>query len=65
MSGLPRKGQRVCVLRHYTPAWAMGTGLRVSLPPGKYRVTGEQRVNGVRFICLEDAYRVDVREIPN
>ena len=55
--------QRICSFRQYTPAWAIGTGLRVSLAPGKYRVTHEEVRSGVRYLCLDDAYRVDSREI--
>ena len=55
--------QRICIFRQYTPAWAIGTGLRVSLAPGKYIVTREERRGGVLYLCLDDAYRVDSREI--
>ena len=55
--------QRICIFRQYTPAWEIGTGLRVSLSPGKYRVTLEEFHNGVRYFCLDETYRIDTRDI--
>ena len=45
-----------CTIRYYVSAWAVGTGLQVSLEPGEYRVTGEGDVNGVSFLHLDGAY---------
>ncbi len=47
---------RYTVKRH-SPAWAIGTGLRVGLEPGEYRITGQHVVNGVPFVELDGAYR--------
>ena len=55
--------QRTCRFEQYTPAWARGTGLRVSLNPGVYRITGEEELNGVLYFWLNDLYRVDSREV--
>lgn len=49
---------RHCTIDHYAPAWALGTGLRVGLPPGKYKVTGEDRINGRFYLRIEDKYRI-------
>jgi hypothetical protein len=68
MEGMPAanlKADRFCSFRRYTRAWQLGTGLRVSLAPGNYQVTGEVRLNGVVFFCLEGGYRIDVRELPS
>ena len=64
MTSAARSGsQRICNFRHYTPAWEIGTGLRVSLAPGKYRVTSEEVRDGVRYLCLDETHRVDVSDI--
>ena len=65
MSTANFEADRFCTFRRYTRAWQSGTGLRVSLAPGKYQVTGEERLNGVTFFCLEGGYRIDVRELPS
>lgn len=54
-----------CLFEQYTPAWELGTGLRVSLPPGSYRVTGEEMLDGSRYVRLNEVYRVNVRDIAN
>ncbi len=48
---------------HYAKAWRLGTGLPVALTPGQYRITGEDRMNGVVYYRLNDMYRVDSREL--
>ena len=45
-----------CVVHRYGTAWALGTGLRVGLKPGEYRVTGAGDLNGVAALQLEGAY---------
>ncbi len=54
----PHKTERYLQLKTYTPAWKIGTGLPDSLPPGQYHVTGEDCVDGVTYILLNNAYRV-------
>lgn len=49
---------KTCDFRYYTPAWKIGTGLQVSLPPGKYLVTSEEVRDGVRYFCLDETYRI-------
>lgn len=56
--------QTTCTFNGYTPAWALGTGLRVSLAPGRYQITGEEQLNGVRYLWLNESYRIDARELP-
>ena len=50
-----------CTVERYTPAWALGTGLRVALAPGHYRVTGRDHVHGRRYFRLANAFRIDAR----
>ena len=45
-----------CTVKRCSPAWAIGTGLRVGLEPGEYRITGQPVVNGVPFVELDGAY---------
>jgi hypothetical protein len=54
---------KLCRLDRYTPAWAVGTGLRVTLAPGSYSIVGEEEVGGVQFLRLGDGYKVDARHI--
>ena len=63
MSAANSETTRFCTFEHYTRAWEVGTGLRISLAPGRYRITGEEQFSGIRYYRLEGAYRVDVREI--
>jgi hypothetical protein len=66
MEGMPAansEADRFYTFQRYTHAWQVGTGLRVSLAPGKYRVTGEEKLNGVVLIRLEGVYWIDVREL--
>jgi hypothetical protein len=49
-------GNDRCTVKHNSPAWAIGTGLRVGLEPGEYRITGQHVVNGVPFVELDGAY---------
>lgn len=63
MSAARSESERVCVFRRYTPAWEVGTGLPVSLAPGRYRVTGEEYRNGICYLELNETYRVDARDL--
>jgi hypothetical protein len=68
MEGMPAansEADRFCTFQRYTNAWQVGTGLKVSLAPGKYRVTGEEKLDGVVFFRLEGVYRIDARELPS
>ncbi len=47
-----------CSITKYTPAWALGTGLRVSVAPGTYPVTCEQTFDGICYLTLGEAFRV-------
>ncbi len=62
---IPRNqdSQRVFKIHRYTLAWAIGTGIRVSVAPGEYRVTGEDSLNGIRYIRLEERYRIDLMDV--
>lgn len=46
----------------YVRAWELGTGLPVALPPGRYRVTGRQSVNGVDYLQLDCGVQVSPQE---
>ena len=63
MSASQSNSNRTHIFRHYIRAWEMGTGLPVSLEPGEYLVTGEEQFNGVKYLRLNDMYRVDVRDL--
>ena len=63
MSAANSEAERFCTFQRYTHAWEVGTGLKVSLAPGKYRVTGEEKLNGVLFFRLDGVYRIDAREV--
>ena len=63
MSAANTDSEQFCIVHRYTPAWEVGTGLRVSLAPGRYRITGREHHNGVNYYALEDVYRVDVRQL--
>ncbi len=54
---------RTCITRYYIQGWALGTGLRVSLPPGRYEITGEETFQGARFFRLNNKYRVAARDV--
>ncbi len=59
------EADRFCTFQRYAYVWQLGTGLKVSLTPGNYRVTGEEKLNGVVFFHLEGGYRIDARELPS
>jgi len=54
---------RSCTTKYYIQGWALGTGLRVSLPPGRYQITGEETFQGARFFRLNNRYRVAARDV--
>ena len=58
---MPVESNRVCTFKQYAPAWRLGTGVRLALEPGVYQVTGEDRVDGVLYLRLANAYRIDSR----
>jgi len=60
---MPNQANQCCTFESYTPAWRLGTGLRVSLPPGSYEVTGEDHLDERTYFRLDDAYRIDGQEI--
>ena len=67
MDGMPAaksEADHFITLQRYTHVWEVGTGLKVSLAPGKYRVTGEEKLNGVVFFRLKGGYRIASRELP-
>lgn len=45
--------KQIRTFEQYVRAWEVGTGLPVALPPGRYRVTGRQLVNGIDYFLLE------------
>lgn len=51
--------RQVCLIRRDRPAWRMGTGVRVSLRPGFYPITGHDRVDGVLYFQLAGTYRIN------
>ncbi len=59
------EADRFYTFQCYTHAWQVGTGLKVSLAPGKYRVTGEEKLNGVVFFRLKGGYRIASSELPS
>ncbi|QDT65045.1 hypothetical protein [Calycomorphotria hydatis] len=44
----------------YRPAWEKGSGVPVSLSPGKYSVTGQFESEGKHFLELNDTFRICV-----
>ncbi len=52
-------GRPTCLIQNYSPAWQLGTGLRTSLAPGTYPITGEDQLQGVVYFRLGDANRID------
>ena len=63
MSAANTDSEQHCTVRRYTPAWEVGTGLRVSLAPGRYRITGREHLAGVEYYALDNVFRVDVRQL--
>lgn len=62
MPGSRPNSARYCTFQQYTLAWEVGTGLRVALKPGRYRITGEERLNGIQFFRLEERYRIEASQ---
>jgi hypothetical protein len=42
----------------FATAWTLGTGLPTSLKPGDYNITDSIRVDGVRYVTLDERYRI-------
>ena len=60
MIAIPSSNDRtICLIQSYSPAWQLGTGLRIALAPGTYLITGEDQMQGVVYFRLGDAYRID------
>ena len=55
--------EQFCVFDRYIHGWQVGTGIRVSLAPGKYRITAEEQIDGKLFLKLENSYRIDAAEV--
>lgn len=49
-------------VQQYATAWEMGTGLRVTLPPGEYDITASEQLENVRYYLLNARYRVIAEE---
>ena len=64
MTATGPKSDRHCTFQQYTQVWEVGTGLRVSLAPGVYRITGEECFNGIQYLRLEETYRIDASKLP-
>lgn len=54
-----RQMKPTCIIPRYSRGWALGTGLGVSLPPGRYRITGKDSLQGANYFRLEGRYRID------
>lgn len=63
MSGSGSNSTRYCTFQQYTLAWEVGTGLRVALKPGSYRITGEEQLNGIHFVRLDERYRIEASQL--
>ena len=50
--------ERIWAVDRYTRAWAIGTGLPVTLAPGNYRITGEDQIGSSVHLRLEETYRL-------
>ena len=50
--------ERIWAVDRYTQAWAIGTGLPVTLAPGNYRITGEDQIGSNVHLRLDDTYRL-------
>ncbi len=50
------KTDQKCTIGRNGTGWAIGTGLRVGLLPGTYRVTGRRVAGGVRFVQLDERF---------
>ena len=55
--------EQFCEFHHYIHGWQIGTGIRVSLAPGKYRITAEEQIDGRLFLKLDNSYRIDAAEV--
>ena len=55
------ENRQICRLQDYSPAWELGTGLPVALPPGNYPISGEDPLQGNVYFRLSGGYRIDAR----
>lgn len=60
-----RKSNGFCYLDQQTRGWAIDSGIRVSLAPGRYRITGKERLNGILYLHLDERFRLDVFDLPD
>ena len=47
-----------CAIDCFATAWPLGTGLPTSLKPGDYNITDSIRIDGVRYVTLNDRHRI-------
>jgi len=52
-----------CQIDRHIPAWKMGTGVKISLKPGVYQITGDDLVAGVIYLTLDNSFRIDKRDL--
>ncbi len=50
--------RRTCAIDCFATAWTLGTGLPTSLKPGDYSVTDSIRIDGIRYVTLDERYRI-------
>ena len=62
MSSARSDPRQYCTLERYVHVWMVGTGLRISLAPGRYRITAEEQIDGKRYLQLENIYRIEEAE---
>jgi len=56
--GLQGSPRRACAIDCFATAWTLGTGLPTSLKPGHYSVTDSIRIDGIRYVTLDERYRI-------
>ena len=56
----PLQRSRVCTVKRFGAAWAVGTGLPVGIEQGEYRITGEVTVDGASYMNLDGTYHCPV-----
>ena len=58
MSSARSDSRQYCTFERYVHVWMVGTGLRISLAPGRYRITAEEQIDGKSYLQLEETYRI-------
>ena len=53
---------RTVLVDRYLSGWAIGTGLRISIPPGRYDVVRESIVGEREFFELNNGSRVEATQ---